>query len=167
MLKLKSRGFTLVELLVAITIVSIMASIGIVAYGGVQRSSRDAKRRGDIDNLATAIGLYYAANKSLPPGTAGICSTYQGGTDWPADFKAAMVPYLSTVNVDPKNDQTLSRVYCFAGSMWCASGTSCSGYQRPNVWTYLEGCTTNKQTGDGFDLFGYGCPHYMRVIDTP
>lgn len=161
-------GFTLVELMVAISIVAILSTVGMLMFSSAQESARDATRRGDIDNLANAISIYYAANKSLPlAGT--VCSNSSGGTDWPANFKTAIAPYINKINVDPRNSAT--RVYCYTSSMWCASGTSCSGYKRPNLWTYLERCNKNEtETGDGWAQFGYGCTngnHYMRVIEQP
>ncbi len=47
-------GFTLVELLVVISIIAILSVIGITIYSGVQKNARDARRRGDIDSISNA-----------------------------------------------------------------------------------------------------------------
>ncbi len=48
-------GFTLVELLVVISIIAILSVIGITVYSSVQKNARDARRRGDIDSIAMAL----------------------------------------------------------------------------------------------------------------
>lgn len=50
-----SRGFTLVELLVAITIVAVLAAVGIVVFSGVQAKARDARRSQDLDAIVNAL----------------------------------------------------------------------------------------------------------------
>lgn len=51
----KSKGFTLVELLVVITIIAILAVVGISAFSGAQKTARDGRRRADIDSIAKAM----------------------------------------------------------------------------------------------------------------
>lgn len=48
-------GFTLVELLVVITIIAILSVVGMTVFGSVQQRARDARRRGDIDAIAKAL----------------------------------------------------------------------------------------------------------------
>lgn len=72
--KYNKKGFTLVELLVVITIIAILASIGLVMYSGVQKSGRIAKRIGDLKAIQTALELYHSRNGSYPA----TCSTGVG-----------------------------------------------------------------------------------------
>lgn len=55
------EGFTLVELLVAISIVAVLATIGFTLFQTTQASARDAKRRADIDATATALETHFDA----------------------------------------------------------------------------------------------------------
>lgn len=58
--KLRNKGFTLVELMVTITILSILMTIAIVSYGNVQRNARDGKRKSDISVIQSALEQYHA-----------------------------------------------------------------------------------------------------------
>lgn len=71
------QGFTLIELMVAITIVAILSIMGLVAFSTVQKSARDAKRRGDIDAIATALEANKPPTSSLYTALAG--SQFSGG----------------------------------------------------------------------------------------
>lgn len=72
-------GFTLVELLVVVTIIAILATIGLTIYTSAQKQARDAKRRGDIDALAKAMEQNY--NKINGTGNySGMCQTGSGAT---------------------------------------------------------------------------------------
>lgn len=56
------EGFTLVELLVVISIIAILSIIGITVFTGVQKSSRDARRKGDIEAIAKALESDFATS---------------------------------------------------------------------------------------------------------
>lgn len=49
------QGFTLIELLVVISIIAILSVIGITVFSGVQKGARDAKRKADVQAIATAL----------------------------------------------------------------------------------------------------------------
>ena len=56
----KSKGFTLVELLVVITIIAILATVGFAAFSSTQKGARDATRKGDINAIANALEQTYS-----------------------------------------------------------------------------------------------------------
>lgn len=57
--KKSQKGFTLVELMIAITIVAILATIGLTVFSNIQRSARDAKRRADVEAISKAYEVRY------------------------------------------------------------------------------------------------------------
>lgn len=158
------RGFTLVELLVVISIIAILSVIGITVFSSAQKSARDARRRGDLIALKNAIVQYSLANHSLPP--EGGCSG-----NWSAAFVSALEPaYITKVPVDPLKGQTSCSgspcIYCYSSDMWCSDNSTtypCT-VGIANVWAYLESCSSSNATGDA-PRFKYGCPHFMKSID--
>lgn len=94
------RGFTLIEVLVAVTIIAVLISIGVVSYGSVNRRSRDAKRRGDVEQMRSALEMYRADNGSYPSAGSGSWADASG-------LSTALVSsYLPAIPADPKSAQT-------------------------------------------------------------
>ena len=62
----KSKGFTIVELLIVIVIIGILAAISIVAYNGVMTKSRDSERKSDARNIANAASAWKAEKDTWP-----------------------------------------------------------------------------------------------------
>ncbi|HEY1085410.1 MAG TPA: prepilin-type N-terminal cleavage/methylation domain-containing protein [Candidatus Saccharimonadales bacterium] len=72
MLKLGNRqGFTVVELLVVIVVIAILASVSVVAYGGVQTRAENSKTLAGIDQFGKALQIYKARNDGKYPLTGG------------------------------------------------------------------------------------------------
>lgn len=65
------KGFTLIELMVAVSIVAILAAIGLTSYYNSQKAARDAKRISDIQEVQKALEQYYAINGGYPAVAAG------------------------------------------------------------------------------------------------
>jgi type II secretion system protein G len=63
---MKSRGFTLIELMTVIAIIGVLAGIVVVSLGSAKASSRDAKRIADIKVIQSALSLYYSDNSKYP-----------------------------------------------------------------------------------------------------
>lgn len=58
-------GFTLLELLIVISIIAILIAVSSVSYTVAQKKTRDSKRRGDMKNVQNAFEQYNAANGSV------------------------------------------------------------------------------------------------------
>lgn len=70
-LKRKKKGFTLIELLVVIAILGLLSTLAVVALGNARMQARDAKRRADLRQMATAIQLYLDNNDGVFPDVVG------------------------------------------------------------------------------------------------
>ena len=56
------RAFTLLELLVVISIIGILIALGVTSYMTAQRKSRDAKRKADLETVRQSLILYRQDN---------------------------------------------------------------------------------------------------------
>ena len=59
--KIQTRGFTLVELIVVITILVILGTIAFINLGGQSAAARDSKRTSDIRNLVSQVNIKQTA----------------------------------------------------------------------------------------------------------
>jgi general secretion pathway protein G len=64
----KNLGFTIIELLIVIVVIAILATISIVAYGGIQNRANDSTIKSDMAGIVKAIRLYEAEKGELPKG---------------------------------------------------------------------------------------------------
>lgn len=71
MKKLK-KAFTLVELMVVITVIAILMTIAIVSFTRIQKQSRDTKRKADMRTIATALQAYYTEMQVYPTALADL-----------------------------------------------------------------------------------------------
>jgi type II secretory pathway pseudopilin PulG len=72
-----AAGFTIVELLVIITVIAILAAITIVAYNGIQERARNAIRINDLDTLRKVIETHNIENGSYPQTTTNTKSNWK------------------------------------------------------------------------------------------
>lgn len=94
------QGFTLIEVLVAVTIIAVLISIGVVSYGSVNRRSRDAKRKGDVEQMRSAMEMYRADTGYYPNLGSGSWADASG-------LSTTLVStYLPAIPSDPKSAQT-------------------------------------------------------------
>ena len=65
-----SKGFTLIEMLIVITIIALLASLILVGMGGARAKTRDARRIADLHNVMNALELYYSSKSYYPQSIA-------------------------------------------------------------------------------------------------
>ncbi|OGG10241.1 hypothetical protein A2154_04960 [Candidatus Gottesmanbacteria bacterium RBG_16_43_7] len=63
----KNSGFTLIEVLVATTIIAVITAIGMVSYATSATRSRDAKRTADLEQIRAALEMYRTDIGTYPP----------------------------------------------------------------------------------------------------
>jgi len=105
----KKAGFTLVELLVTLTILGILATIGLGQYHTSQAKARDAQRKADLDNIARALEMYYNDHQSYPLSEDGKIKVGSTTIEWGESFEDASSIYMKKLPQDPLSDQS----YCY------------------------------------------------------
>jgi len=95
------RGFTLVELLVVISIIGILAGVVIVSVNSARVKARDNKRQVDIDTVSQSLELYYAQNKNYPTSTTFNSSNNTSWTALKTSLISPTISYISSWPTDP------------------------------------------------------------------
>jgi prepilin-type N-terminal cleavage/methylation domain-containing protein len=76
----RTRGFTLVEIMVVVVIIGLLAALAIPAFQRNQRASQNARAVNDFRIFVQAFEVYNTANGSWPPNSgAGVVPTGMGG----------------------------------------------------------------------------------------
>ena len=129
------KGFTLMEILIAIAIIAILTAIGIVSYGSINRGARNAKRKSDVGQIQSALELYRSDFGYYP-----AINTSSLGDAKNLEDNADFLTYLSVVPTDPRDVPYMYRAmslnqgqyygYCIASMLEPSDmdiDTTCSG----------------------------------------
>lgn len=135
----KAKGFTLIEILVAMTLVAILLSLGLVSYQGSKKAARDGKRKADLEQIRSALEIYRSDCKTYPQGAAlnnpltGVEAACSGNTYMayvPADpgncayaYSSVATPNSYTICASLENGGA-AVAGCVAGS--CGTGCTCN-----------------------------------------
>ena len=102
-MKVSRKGFTLIEILVVISIVGLLSSVFLVGLSGFRSRGRDARRLADIKAVQQGVEIYYTQCGFYPgDATGGVCvQGLAGKKTWTAlsaaltglpDLKISKVP---------------------------------------------------------------------------
>lgn len=91
----RERGFSLIEVIVMVAILTLMVSIAIPLIGTSLRITSKESTREEMENIETAINMYYQDTTELPSALTYL-NTDPGVSGWDG-------PYITT---EPNNDYT-------------------------------------------------------------
>lgn len=119
------KGFTLVEMIVVLSIVSVLIMLGFGSYSSLSRRARDTKREADLNDFINAINAFQL-NERRGPNEGGLCESSigasgdpcpinppQNGWARPSGVWTDLVDggYLKELPTDPINNQVYYYYY--------------------------------------------------------
>jgi prepilin-type N-terminal cleavage/methylation domain-containing protein len=135
---MNKKGFTLIEVLLAITIIGVLSGFVFVQMNGTANATKDTKRKADIELIKNALISYRSENYSNVPAedcVIGTCTT----------LPTALEPFLASLPNDPNSGSSYRYV---------SDGTDCTLYATLSDGSiYQYSCDTN-QTSNVFPVDG-------------
>lgn len=118
------KGFSLIEILVVISIIGILSGLAINFSQAIQRSTRDARRESDLRVLQSAIQQFYADKNHYPNDLGTILINGSALTSNSGEPAASPSPktYLSNTPKDPNDPATK---YCYSSQKSSNDSTDC------------------------------------------
>ncbi len=98
----KRQGFTLIELMIVITVIAILITIAVVSFTRVQKQARDARRKAELRSISQAVQAYYVDNGSYPANGSALTTpvSYMASYPTPPAGGAAGATYTYTPSAD-------------------------------------------------------------------
>lgn len=135
--KLKQNGFTLIEMLVVISLIGILAALALVSFGASQKQARDTTRKSDLRQYQTSLEMYGNLTSGLFPSRTSASSAYSVLC---SDLNVRLEPDI-TCSEDPKigaDPSYYTYKYISNGTSGTASATTYV------IWNLLENSSTTK-----------------------
>ncbi len=110
------KAFTLVELLVVITIIAILIGALTAIVSGQRGSARDAKRLVEVDSIRKGLELYYTDKEKYPEEINWCCIGAEGTEpEKCVNFALEMKPYFPVTPRDPlyPMEYETDKRYCY------------------------------------------------------
>lgn len=116
-------GFTLLELLVVISIIGILVAMGAASFSVAQRQGRDARRRADMKSYQTCMEQAYVTDNSVYNGAnSGACATGLSDPVSTASNQYHFVPgvssYTGCAYMDNGKGNSTTNTFSATGTTW-------------------------------------------------
>lgn len=121
-MKSRFRGFTLIEMILVMAVITTLAAVFLNTYPAAQSRARDSRRKSDINQYASVLEVYANSHNSLFPGSI----TGQS-------FSTAPCTTLGVTScvVDPRDGENV-----------CHGNNLCRYYYHANNCDNLTACAT-------------------------
>ncbi len=130
------KAFTLIELLMVISIIGILSSIVLISVSAVRKNARDAVRKSDLSQISKALEVYQISHNGVYPAISGIFETSMGicnpvsnctGNNW--DSTSNLIKNLKDEeNIEIMIDPLNKGEYYYLYDVDCSGGI-CDSYQ--------------------------------------
>ena len=65
----KTKGFTLIELMIVVSIIGILAAVAIPRFADMLEKAREGATKGNVGAMKSAVTIYYGDNEGVWPGS--------------------------------------------------------------------------------------------------
>lgn len=154
-----SFGFTLVELLVVISIIGVLTSLLLASYTTIQQQARNTQRKNDLKQYLTALENYASVNNSFYSSKTNVA-----GASASTGLCPTLSQFMAGCPEDPRKNDDPSYSYLYQSD---GSGTGATALKWA-LWAKLEGGTnfwvvcsdgrTGEKAQSGFSVSGGVCP---------
>ncbi|MCM8787802.1 MAG: prepilin-type N-terminal cleavage/methylation domain-containing protein [Candidatus Omnitrophica bacterium] len=141
----RKKGFTLLELIVAMAILGLLAAGLLGNFMNSQRKARDAQRKSDLKQIQNALEAYFNDHNTYPSDSGGRVA----GINWGESFSDGTTNYMQVLPQDPQKD---SGMYYYYDQTQLGQG-----YR-------LYACLENREDKDFYPL-GYGGTNCGQCLD--
>lgn len=128
-LKNRSKGFTIVELLIVIVVIAILATLVIVTFTGIQQKARDSQRQTDINAIDSHLEAYYATNGKYPLLTDLNSGTFRSSYMRGLDAQALVSPKGATITGSDSSGTQEAYGYVPTPTGCDNTTTDCTGFK--------------------------------------
>lgn len=169
-MRLTNKGFTLMELMIVMVILSILVVIATGTYTTSTKRGRDNRRKNDLRNITTALESYYSDKGAYPSSNAAGeivgCGTLDSqACSWGGQFKDMNnTLYMVLMPTEPKSSQKY---------FYVSTGTTYALYAKlENIRDAGSGIKQEGYTGTNCSVTGtalctYGIASTNNILPTP
>lgn len=147
-------GFSLVELMVVISIIAVVSMAAFSSLNAIQSKGRDTQRQADLRTIQSALQQYYASENHYPD-----TMTLNNG----AAFSANGRTYLTSTPKDPVSGT--STPYCYISLRSSQAGASSCESATPGECHYYE-LYANLENSAGASSYTCNSVNYNFKIST-
>lgn len=155
---MKKKGFTLVEILVVISIIGLLAGLIFTTYGPAQKQGRDSQRKSDFNQYHIALESFANVNSdSFPSYTSTVAAS--------GSLCTSLGSTISGCPDDPRKTDDASYVYNYQSNGTGGGSVNASHYvlwgkleSSGDYWVICSNGKNGKKAQSGFAVSGGTCP---------
>lgn len=137
--KTNKYGFSVIELLIAIAVIGILATIVMVSYGGYQARTRDNERKSDVQQVAGGLSAYLLQKDTYIESGSG-CGLSGNGNGWLSAGPSELGALYPKSIVQCLQEAKVLAAGTFTDPSGCKndSGGACGSYRGNPVTAYMK-----------------------------
>lgn len=97
------KAFTLIELLLVLSVIGLILTLSFTSYGNTQKAARDAKRKADLEQIRAALEQYKSVKNAYPSTVGSWYGRCSGSDVVTNDYVPNLVPdYIPQLPREPR-----------------------------------------------------------------